>query len=195
MYLYEDRMRAVKLYILLGERTAATIRQSGYLIKNSLKSWYQDYQRSLDLPMGYVRLKPRYSPSQKTRVVEHYLDHGHCMAATIRALGYPCRDLLAAWIQELHPEFRKRLTGKTQEVPCSAVLKQAAVIPLCTRQKSADAVAKNLCVCRPTLYNWKNQLLGHEAPASMKRIKNHHPSQNAQSWSANSKRYGAIFGI
>jgi transposase InsO family protein/transposase-like protein len=39
---------------------------------------------------------------------------------------------------------------------------------LCTRQESAQAVADRLGVCRPTLYNWKNQLLGREAPASMK---------------------------
>ena len=171
MYSYEDRMRAVKLYILLGERTAATIRQLGYPTKNSLKSWHEEYRRALDLPAGYVRSKPRYSQPQKNLAVEHYLGHGHCMAATIRALGYPCRDLLAAWIHELHPEFRKRVTGRAQGVPRPAALKQAAVIALCTREQSAQAVAKNLGVCRPTLYNWKNQLLGHEAPASIKRTK------------------------
>jgi len=30
MYSYEDRVRAVKLYIKLGMRTGATIRQLGY---------------------------------------------------------------------------------------------------------------------------------------------------------------------
>jgi transposase-like protein len=40
---------------------------------------------------------------------------------------------------------------------------------LCTRERSAQAVADKFGVCRPTLYNWKNQLLGPEAPASMKR--------------------------
>jgi putative transposase len=39
---------------------------------------------------------------------------------------------------------------------------------LCTRQESAQAVADKLGVCRPTFYNWKNQLLGREAPTSMK---------------------------
>jgi len=42
-------------------------------------------------------------------------------------------------------------------------------VALCTKQHSAQAVADKLGVCRPTLYNWKNQLLGREAPASMKR--------------------------
>lgn len=43
---------------------------------------------------------------------------------------------------------------------------------LCTRQESAQVVADELGVCRHTLYNWKNQLLGPEAPASMKRKNN-----------------------
>ncbi len=36
MYSYEDRIRAVKLYIKLGKRLRATIRQLGYPTKNSL---------------------------------------------------------------------------------------------------------------------------------------------------------------
>jgi transposase-like protein len=43
-------------------------------------------------------------------------------------------------------------------------LKAAAVIELCTRKTSAQEIAQKLAVCRPTLYNWKNQLLGREAP-------------------------------
>ena len=41
MYSYEERIRAVKLYIKLSKRTGPTIRQLGYPKKNSLKgrSW------------------------------------------------------------------------------------------------------------------------------------------------------------
>ena len=38
MYSYEHRVRAVRLYIKLDKRVAATIRQLGYPTKNSLKS-------------------------------------------------------------------------------------------------------------------------------------------------------------
>ncbi|MGF6301313.1 transposase-like protein [Paraburkholderia sp. WC7.3d] len=48
-------------------------------------------------------------------------------------------------------------------------MKQAAVIELCTREESARVVAQRMGVSRPTLYNWKNKLLGREVPASMKR--------------------------
>lgn len=47
-------------------------------------------------------------------------------------------------------------------------MKQTGVMELCTWQESAQSVADKLGVCRPTLYNWKNQLLGRQAPASMK---------------------------
>lgn len=42
MYSYEERIRAVKLYIKLGERLGATIRQLGYLKKNSHFCWYRE---------------------------------------------------------------------------------------------------------------------------------------------------------
>jgi transposase-like protein len=49
--------------------------------------------------------------------------------------------------------------------------KRAAVYELCTREGSAKEVAQKLDVDRVTLYNWKNQLLGREASASMKQDK------------------------
>jgi len=61
MYSYEDRLRAVQLYIQLGKRVGPTLRQLGYPTKNALKSWHREYEQMLDLPAGYVRRKPRYS--------------------------------------------------------------------------------------------------------------------------------------
>ena len=45
MYSYEERIRAVKLYIKLGGRLGATICKLGYPTKNSLISWYREYVR------------------------------------------------------------------------------------------------------------------------------------------------------
>ena len=36
---YEDKIRAVELYIKLGKRVKATVRQLGYPTKNALKGW------------------------------------------------------------------------------------------------------------------------------------------------------------
>ena len=168
MYSYEDRLRAVQLFIQLGKRVGLTIRQLGYPTAKALKSWYREYEQRLDLAAGYVR-RPRYSDAQKERAVEHYLEHGSCLSATIKALGYPCRTLLAAWVREQRPQTRARVCGRSQ--PLTAAMKQSAVIALCMREGEAQAVAKELGVSRPSLYNWKNQLLSHDTPASMKRQK------------------------
>lgn len=52
MYSYEERVWAVKLYLKLGRRSKATIRQLGYPTKNSLKTWCDEFERSGDLQGG-----------------------------------------------------------------------------------------------------------------------------------------------
>jgi len=69
MYFYEDRIRAVKLYIKLGKRAGATIRQLGYPTKNALKSWHREYKQSRDLPVGYALSRQKYSDEQKKMAV------------------------------------------------------------------------------------------------------------------------------
>jgi putative transposase len=105
--------------------------------------------------------------------MQRSLDHGRCMAFTLRALGYPSRQTLTTWIDEVAPDARMRMVGRAPNVQHPIETKKAAVIELCTRNTSAEEIAKKVKVCRPTLYNWKNELLGPEAPALMKR---HHES-------------------
>ena len=166
MFSYEDRLRAVRLYIKLGKRVGLTIRQLGYPTENALKSWHREYEKRHDLHAGYAR-QPMYSQAQRDRAVVHYLDHGRCIEATIKSLGYPSRDSLSAWIEELYPRRLARVVGRTPELAPEA--KQSAVIALCMRPTSAQAVADDVGVSRGSLYKWKNQLLGHDAPSPMKR--------------------------
>lgn len=165
MYSYNDRLRAVQLYIKLGKRVGLTIRQLGYPTKNALKSWHREYEERRDLH-AFVQRVPKYSQEQKERAVEHYLAYGRCLAVTIKALGFPSRGLLREWIQEVHPEPRSRVVGRSR--PLTGAEKHSAVIALCMRQGAAQTVAQELGVSRPSLYNWKNQLLGEEA--SVKRL-------------------------
>ncbi|MDN4592250.1 IS3 family transposase [Xenophilus aerolatus] len=170
MYSYEDRIRAVELYIKLGKRVGPTLRQLGYPTKNSLKGWYSEYQQSLDLPVRYAPRESKFSQAQKAAAIDHYLTHDRCIAVTMRALGYPGRGTLTKWVREAFPEARRAVVGSVGQRRYSESIKQAGVMQLCTRQDSAQAVADKLGVCRPTLYNWKNQLLGREASSSMKHI-------------------------
>ena len=168
MYSYDERIRAVERYIKLGKRVKATIRQLGYPTKNALKGWYREHEQRGDLAKGFHRA-PKYSMAQQQAAVDHFLHHGRCIDWTRKALGYPCRPLLQSWIDERHPELRQRSVGRSRAMPSRLEVKQEAVIALCTRQGKAQAIAQDLGVSRETLYTWKNQLLGREAPASMKR--------------------------
>lgn len=172
MYSYEDRLRAVRLYIKLGKRTGLTIRQLGYPTKNALKAWHRAYEQRLDLPAAFVR-KPKYTSAQRQLAIDHFVANGRCLAVTIKALGYPSRALLAGWVRDAYPELPLRV-GQAHEA-VSSQAKQSAVMALCLRQGSAQAVAQELGVSRPSLYNWRNQLLSNEALASMKPKQNSSP--------------------
>ncbi|WP_320534850.1 IS3 family transposase [Robbsia andropogonis] len=170
MYSYEDRMRAVRLYLKLGKRVGATIRNLGYPTKKSLKSCHLEYEQRRDLRAGYARSKQVYSAEQKKLAMDHYLSHDRCVAATLRALGYPSRGTLTDWIREQCPEIGKCRAGRVAgSIPQSLAVKQGSVIELCSREGSARMLAQKVGVSRPMLYKWKNELLGREAPASMKR--------------------------
>ena len=171
MYSYEERLRAVELYIKLGKRLKAVIRQLGYPTKNSLRTWHEEFQNSGDLHARFARREPKYSDEQKSVAVEHYIHHGRCFAFTRKALGYPGLHAIKQWVYERYPETKKHVVSKVARPTASLASKRAAVYELCTREGSAQAVAHKLDVDRVTLYNWKNQLLGREAPASMKRDK------------------------
>jgi len=128
MYSYEARIRAAELYIKPGKRIRATIRQLGYPTKNALKDWHREYEQRLDLHVGYAGRVSKYSQAQKEAAVEHYLTHDRCIAATMRALGYPGRGTLTAWVREALPEARKVVIGRAGRPRYPEALKQAGVM-------------------------------------------------------------------
>jgi transposase-like protein len=125
MYSYEDRIRAVELYMKLGNRVTATIRQLGYPTKSALKGWHCEYEQWLDLPVVYATRIPKYSRAQKESVVEHYFAHDGCVAAITRALGYPGRGTLTSWIREAVPEARRSVVGSVGRRRYSEKLREA----------------------------------------------------------------------
>ena len=70
MYSYEERMRAVELYIKLGKRLGATIRELGYPTKNALKGWHREYERRQDLQIRSAPRPPKFSAAQKQVALE-----------------------------------------------------------------------------------------------------------------------------
>ena len=54
MYSYEDRLRAVKLYIQYEKSYASVYRELGYPpSSHSIKLWYKEYEQNADLHKSY----------------------------------------------------------------------------------------------------------------------------------------------
>ena len=116
----------------------------------------------------YVR-QPKFSDSQKKVAVDHYFEHGRCLALTAKALRYPSKTLLSVWVQERDPPLRTRVVGRTQPLPPE--VKRSAVIASCMRSGSAESAAQQVGVSRQALNTWKSQLLRHDTSAPMERQK------------------------
>jgi transposase-like protein len=91
MFSYEDRIRAVKLYIKLGKRLGATIRQLGYPTKNSLIGWYREYEQGQDSQVGYTRSMSKYSDEQ--RQVPWHTEAALCQSGVVRNRHRSAKDV------------------------------------------------------------------------------------------------------
>jgi hypothetical protein len=80
--------------------------------------------------------------------VAHYLAHDRCIAATMRALGYPGRGTLTAWVRQDCPETSKSIVGRSWPATKPDALMCEGVVQLCTRQSTAQEIADKLGVCR-----------------------------------------------
>jgi len=157
MYSKEKRIKAIDLWLKYDKCTAAVIQELEYPGYKTLTRWCKDYQ--LGVLLERKERTPKFTKEQQRAAVDYYLEHGRCLARTIRALGYPNRGTLQKWRDELAPEQRK---SRVSVVQFSQEQKKDAVIALCSRRGSAQAVAEASGATRAALYKWKNDLLGKE---------------------------------
>lgn len=178
MYSYEDRMRAVKLYIQYDYSFASVKQELGYPKHHySLHQWYVEYQENSDLKQRSTR-PPKFTEEQRQEAIEHYYAHGRCVSRTVRLLGYPSRTLLKQWLLEEHPEDFSGCSKSSSLVYLSDEQKEQAVLDLCSREGSAKEVADKYGVSRYSLYAWKRKLLPEGSPTQMPKANKQHEVKN-----------------
>lgn len=179
MYSYEERMKAVQLYIKYDLALAATIRELGYPDRSQLKVWYKEYLTEGDLHQRF-RKRSKYTEEQKKAAVDYYWEHGRSLGRTVKKLGYPSKPALKAWIARLTPIENSLLTTAQPVVKFTQDQKREAVIELCARETSAASVARQLGTSRHNLYNWKYKLLGKEYVPEMSKDKDAYQSEDPE---------------
>ncbi len=163
MFSHKERVRAIQLFLKYDCSYAATIRELGYPSIGALRKWYKEYLESGELHQEH-RKKSKYSEEQKRIAVNHYFEYDQCYARTIRMLGYPNRESLRQWCEELAPGARKL---RKSAVKLTQDQKEAVLKKFYKPQTNRKNLAESEGISRVTLYQWKNTVLGKDFPLRM----------------------------
>lgn len=89
MYTREERKRVVELWLKYDKCSTAVSKEFGYPCLKLRKSWHKDFIKEAETGVihGRRRRASIYTDQQKGIAVQHYLDHGRCIARTVRASG------------------------------------------------------------------------------------------------------------
>lgn len=184
MYSREEKLKAVELFIKYDKSPASVIRELGYPRRATLYAWYEEYLAN-GCRMPSTCAHRRYTEDQKRGAVDHFFEHGRCLARTMRALGYPSQELLGAWIDELEPGRRPKRSSARR---FSHEAKEQAVIDLVARRGAAKVIADGLGIERATLYNWKREHLSEEAPCKLPREKDDRSIEELEGYAESLRR-------
>ena len=83
MYSYEQRKKAVGLYIKFDKSACAVVRELGYPTTRMLTLWYREYLEEGDLHKK-SRLQKGYTAEQKKAAIQYYQEHGRSLTRTVR---------------------------------------------------------------------------------------------------------------
>ncbi|PLS31100.1 integrase [Bifidobacterium margollesii] len=155
-YTREQRRRAVELYVRYECCAADVIRELGYPSREALRMWHRDWleEQETGVPSRRGERYARYTLEQRRAAVDHYLTHGRRASRTIRQLGYPSKEVLASWIDELAPGERRVRRGPVPEES-----KREAVLRVASGEMTSREAAEGLGVDSSVVRNWKRRLL------------------------------------
>lgn len=165
MYSAEQRAKAIGTFARFGCSAAGAIAELDYPSRNTLRNWWKEYQIGGDEFLERRHRRPRHSDEEKQGAVDHYLEHGKSLARTIRAMGYPSREMLGNWVDELAPGQRKYRGPNPKKDVLPIEAKVQAVAELEARSGSAAEVAGRHGVSRAVPYVWRREILGHNEGA------------------------------
>lgn len=163
MFSHKERVKAIQLFLKYNCSYASTIRALGYPSVGALRKWYKEYLISGELNQEY-RKKSNYSKKQKQLAVNHYFECGQCYARTVRMLGYPNRETLRQWCEELSPNSRKL---RKSAVKLTLDQKNDVLKKFYKPHTNRKSLAETEGVSRVALYQWKNTYLGKDYPLCM----------------------------
>lgn len=175
MYTYEQKKKAVDLFIQYDLSPAAVMHELGYPSKGRLYKWYQEYKETGQISDGSKKNSGKYTKEQRETAVKYYLEHGKSISRTIRALGYPQKTTLCDWLNEdVDGSQRKFYYKRSGTLPRkSLAIKEMAVKEYLSGEKTPSQIAREYDICPYTIYGWRDQLIGKEKKNTGKKHKDY----------------------
>jgi len=167
MYSYEERKRAVELYIKYNNNMATVTRELGYPSRGMLYNWYKEFCENGDLRSYAHHGYSKYTDEQRKQAVEYYLEHGRSVSRTIKALGFPKNTTLREWVQADLPDDEDRCVASKTLVRYTEEQKEQAVIRFCAGEGSAKEIAAEIGATESSLRRWRDELLSERCCAKV----------------------------
>ena len=165
MYSAEQGKKAIETFARFGRSAADTIAELGYPSRVTLRSWWKEYQIGGDEFLERRRRRPKYSDEERRGAADYRLEHGKGLARTIRAMGYPSREMLGSWADELAPGQRKYRGPDPKKSVLPTETKVRVVAELEAGSGSGAEVAGRHGVSRGAPYVWRRGISGHDGGA------------------------------
>ena len=157
MHSAEQKSKAIETFIKFDRSAVDTIAELGYPNRHTLRRRWKERQARGDEFLEGKRRRPKHSDEEK----RDHLEHGRSPARTIRAMGYPSREMLGKWVDELAPARRKYRGPNPKKGVLPIEAKVRAVAELESRSGGAAEVAGRYGVSRAAPYAWQREILGH----------------------------------
>lgn len=164
MYTDDEKLKAINLFYQYDKSWAPVIRELGYPSLAALKRWIKDYELDSVAFMTPKLRKPKFTNAQRKVALNYYFTHGQYITKTIKALGYPSRQVMRAWLLE-DSRYTPTLKETVFKGEVRDETKLEAVEQLYSREKSVKHIANDFEVSRQTIYHWKDVVLGPDFPA------------------------------
>ena len=161
MHGQERRGLATGTFIKFDHSYADTIAELGYPTRSALRAWWNEHERTGEVPTSRLATNPRHAAETGRRAAGHYPGHGKSLARTTGALGYPkSRERPSERADELAPGRRRHRGPGPGREATPPEGKVRVVAELEARGGSAAGMAERHGVSRTAPYLWRREMTG-----------------------------------
>lgn len=177
-----DRMRAAGPCIEYDLGSADAVRELGCpKAKKPVRSWYGECLIGQETGVRHdgCRKAQKHSPEERQAAADYCSEHGRSITRAAKETGCPCRRALQKWVGGPAPGRREQ-SVRSESTQFTQGQEMAAAAAPESRSAPASGAAAGLGTGREGPCDWRRQLPGAGARATMKDIDSRRPPDDPE---------------